>query len=199
MDLKLNPATKKAFLDIDSVDGFTDVIHLFNKFMESSGPLTMKDFAELMGKEGHEALKFAQNKGEINTKGELVGLLGLSIVPTNHELTMAGRKFYTWCAADSLIFPAILGEDAVIHSKDPMTGESIEIRVKNDRLLDISPKEAMISWVDEINEDDIRCSMCNRVHFFTTAATAANWHENNKDARIFKVEDYYASGISTNG
>jgi len=195
MNLKLNPATKKAFLDIDSSHGFTDVVNLFKKFKESSGPISMKDFAKLLGREEDEVIKLAQTKGELNTEGQLVGLLGLSIVPTNNELIMAGQSFYTWCAADSLIFPAILQESAVIHSNDPVNGEIIKIKVDGDRLLDISPEAAMISWVDDIDEEDIRCSMCNRVHFFASSTTATSWHENNQDARILPVVDYYTLGV----
>ena len=140
----------------------------------------------------------AKAKGELNADGELVGLLGLSIVPTNHELHMASRKFYTWCAADSLIFPAILNEEAVIRSHDPTTGEGIAIKVSGDRLLEITPDNAMISWVDEVDEDDIRCSMCNRVHFFASPATATRWHESNQDAKILSVVDYYTLGLEVN-
>lgn len=198
MDLKLNPATKKAFFNIDSSNGIIDIAHLFEKFMQNSGPIAMRDFAELVARDKEEVLKLVQSKGEINANGDLVALLGLSIVPTKHELVMAGRKFYTWCAADSLIFPAILDEDAVIHSKDPINDENIEIKISGDQLVEVTPEGAMISWIDEIDEDDIRCSMCNRVHFFASHETAASWHENNQDARILPVVDYYTLGVEVN-
>ena len=198
MNLKLNQGTKKAFLDIDSSQGFTDISRLFQRFMKTSKPLTMKDFAELLGRDEGEALKLARAKGEINADGELVGLLGLSIVPTNHELIMSGRKFYTWCAADSLIFPSLLNVKAEINSLDPLNGEKISLKIDHEYLTNVSPDGAMISWVDDIDEDDIRCSMCNRVHFFTSAETANKWHENNQDANILSVVDYYTLGVAVN-
>lgn len=195
MNLTLNSATKKVFLDIVSTMDLTRVMGVFQQFILVAEAVSIAKFAEIMAVSEEEALRLAQNKGELNTQGELVALLGFSVVPTNHTLLIENNKFYTWCAADTLIFPAILGINVIIYSTDPINSERIRIEVKKEFLTDISPPTAMISWVDEVDQDDIRCSMCNRVHFFVSEETAAKWQAHNQDVRVFTVADYFASGI----
>lgn len=198
MRLTLHPSTKKAFTDIDSSDGFTSLNQLYNHFKEHPYPIPMQQFAELLNLSDYKAFELAKTKGELNKNNELVGLLGLSIVPTNHKLIIDNQTFYTWCAADTLIFPALLTVRAQINSHDPLTNSPIEIIVSNDEITSIKPKDAYISWVDTIDENDIKCSMCNRVHFFSSKESANTWHGANKDARIFSVTDYFTTDISLN-
>jgi len=198
MNLTLHPSTKEAFTSIDSAQGFTSVQQLYNYFKEHPKPISIPNFAQLLKVSKKEALTFATHKGEINSAENLVGLLGLSITPTNHKLIINNQDFYTWCAADTLIFPALLNVNAYIKSTDPINGESIEITIEIDKITSISPPEAYISWVPQVDENDIRCSMCNRVHFFSSENSANEWLASNKDARIFSVTNYYSTDISLN-
>jgi len=196
MKLVLNTSTKEGFIAIISSLGMDKVHAVFNIFLNSSAPIKMADFTQIMKLSETEAIDLANNKGELNADGELVGFLGFSIVPTNHRMTIAGENFYTWCAADTLIFPAILGIKAEVSSVDPVTNELVEVLVDQDSLISISPSGAMISWIDEVDDNDIRCSMCNRVHFFASVGSAKRWLGNNTEARIFTVTDFYATDIS---
>jgi len=45
---------------------------------------------------------------EFDDAGDIVGA-GLSLRPTMHLFEIGGRRLYTWCALDTLIFPAMLG------------------------------------------------------------------------------------------
>ncbi len=196
MNLKLNPATKEAFIALIASLGMHKIQKVFNWLIAEEKPLDIAKFALLMEINNSEALLFAQNRGELNAQGELVGFLGFSLVPTNHQMLFEGKGFYTWCAADTLIFPAIFGVEATIISTDPIANQNIRIRVNGDILEDISPKTAMISWVDDVDQEDIRCSMCNRVHFFASNETANIWHANNQDVRIFSVAEFFSTDIS---
>ncbi len=195
MKLKLHPSTKHAFTAIDSSQGFTSLKHLYTYLKNNLGPIPIPNFAQLLKLSEKEALAFATQKGELNSEGNLVGLLGLSITPTNHKLVINHQDFYTWCAADTLIFPALLNVSAFIKSTDPINGEAIEIAIETDEITHISPAETYISWVAQVDENDIRCSMCNRVHFFSSEKTARQWHTTNQDARIFSVEKYYSTDL----
>jgi alkylmercury lyase len=196
MNLKLATSTKEAFVSIISSLGINKVLDVFQVFLTNSIPLSMGEFSKLMSLSESEAIDLANNKGELNESGELVGFLGFSIVPTNHQLFIGGKIFYTWCAADTLIFPAILKVDAKVISTDPITNEEIKVSIENENLTSIEPRQAMISWIDEVDDSDIRCSMCNRVHFFESEVSANKWQENNLDARIFSVKDYFVTDIS---
>jgi len=196
MKIKLNPSTKEAFISIVSTIGIDKIQTVFHSFLKDGRPLKIEKFAALMDVSEDDAFELAQNKGELNQQGELVGFLGLSVVPTNHIILINDKKLYTWCAADTLIFPAILNTKVEIHSQDPTNATQIKITVDNDYLTSIMPSGVMISWVDEVDDSDIRCSMCNRVHFFASDESAIRWHSNNQDARIFSVVDFYSHDIS---
>ncbi len=106
----------------------TRVKVVFQQFLFAAKAVSIAKFAEIMAVSEEEALSLAQNKGELNTQGELVAFLGFSVMPTNHTLLIENNKFYTWCAADTLIFPAILGINAIIYSTDPINNERIVSR-----------------------------------------------------------------------
>lgn len=195
MNFKLHPYTKEAFLDIISVLDLKKAKKVFNYFIKNSSPITVKQLSELLEVEQSDAKEMALNYGEIDSNNHLIGFLGFSISKTNHSLLINNKKFYTWCAADTLIFPSILNAKAVISSTDPISGEFVNIEVEIDALKTISPTTAMISWIDEIDDCQIRGSMCNRVHFFASNKTANEWHQNNQDAKLFKVSEFYSTDI----
>ena len=61
---------------------------------------------------------------EFDDAGDIVGA-GLSLRPTMHLFEIGGRRLYTWCALDTLIFPAMLGRTARVTSPCAATGASV--------------------------------------------------------------------------
>lgn len=61
--------------------------------------------------------------------GSVVGIWGLTLLPTPHRLEMGGRKFYAWCAIDAVGIPAALGETARIDSKCHECGAPLHLEV----------------------------------------------------------------------
>jgi len=56
----------------------------------------------------------------------IVGVRGLSLIESDHRLTLAGRELYAWCAVDAVGIPAALGVDARVeshceHCRAPLT------------------------------------------------------------------------------
>jgi alkylmercury lyase len=51
--------------------------------------------------------------------GRLLGSHGLSVVPTNHELLIDGRRRWTWCAYDAVGILGALGADGRVCSRSP--------------------------------------------------------------------------------
>lgn len=195
MKIKLSPSTQEAFLRIISTLGIDRVKNVFHAFLKNGRPILISKLAVLLDVSEDDALELAQNKGELSEQGELVGFLGLSLVPTSHKMLIDNKVFYAWCAADTLLFPAILNLNVEILSKDTLTNEPIKITVNNNFLTSVEPPEAMISWVDDVDDQNIRSSICNRVHFFASVESVNKWHHDNQDARIFTVEDFYAADI----
>src|SRR5438128_10203248 len=63
---------------------------------------------------------------EFDDAGDIVGA-GLSLRPTMHLFEIGGRRLYTWCALDTLIFPAMLGRTARVTSPCAATGASVAL------------------------------------------------------------------------
>ena len=62
-----------------------------------------------------DALTALEQRGLIvrNADG-VVGIYGLSLVPTPHHLTLDGRSLFTWCALDTVGIEAGLHADAAV-------------------------------------------------------------------------------------
>lgn len=67
-------------------------------------------------------------------QGTVVGSHGLSLIPTQHSLTINGQSLFTWCAADAVGIPAALGTDAKIESSCFQCKKPIEITFDNGRV-----------------------------------------------------------------
>ena len=59
--------------------------------------------------------------------GRLLGSHGLSVVPTNHELVIDGRRRWTWCAYDAVGILGALEADGRVRSHSPYSGTLIEL------------------------------------------------------------------------
>ena len=100
---------------------------------------------------------------------------GLTLVPTPHAYEANGRKLYAWCAVDALLFPVMLGHTAQIESRDPVTGEKIQVTVSPDGVQNVEPESAVVSWVNAIDLSNIRGNVCHYVHFFGSSESASKW------------------------
>ncbi len=58
----------------------------------------------------------------------------LSAVPTDYRVLLGDTALYANCAWDALGIPAMLGADARIKARHPLTGEGLELAVEGDRL-----------------------------------------------------------------
>lgn len=130
---------------------------------------------------------------EYDDHGRVIGW-GLTNNPTPHKFTVDGKQLYTWCAPDTLIFPAVIGRSAVIESPCPTTGTIIRLTV--DPVAGISnlqPATAVVSIVDPNNVDpqSVRDTLCNPQHFFATADAARDWQSRYPGMRVLPVAEAY--------
>lgn len=153
-------------------------------------PMPINLFAELLGIDAHKANKVLSSYGEVDNQGQVTGFLGLSLVPTQHKLTVKGKTFYTWCAADTILLPQFLSFSALIESKDPINNQTIKLSVDEDFLDWTDPVALYISWIEKADSCHIRKSFCDRSHFFASRETAEKWLSSNTDARISHVDEF---------
>ncbi|SKM29564.1 Alkylmercury (organomercurial) lyase MerB [Mycobacteroides abscessus subsp. massiliense] len=128
---------------------------------------------------------------EYDEDGRVVGN-GLTLRRTDHRFEVDGTPLYTWCALDTLVFPAILGRTAHVTSPCHATGVPVRVTVASDRITHIDPDTAVVSIVTPDAPTSIRAAFCDHVHFFATAQAAAPWLAGHPDATVLPVADAHA-------
>jgi len=87
--------------------------------------------------------------------GDILMANPLSAAPTDYRVLIDDRELYANCAWDSLGIPAMLGAEARIQARHPLSGEIIEYAVKAGQLRDARDKIAHFAlpfrnWYDDI-------------------------------------------------
>jgi alkylmercury lyase len=130
---------------------------------------------------------------EYDEDGRVVGW-GITLRETPHRFTVDGHPLFTWCALDTLMFPAIIGQPAQVSSPSPVSGDQVRVEVEADRVVTVEPPDAVVSIVTPGESSSIRGAFCNRVHFFTSADDARGWLDDHPDAQVLPVAEAYALG-----
>jgi Alkylmercury lyase/Helix-turn-helix domain of alkylmercury lyase len=157
-------------------------------------PVTLAELAAAAGVDvGDLGTAPAGRDIEYDDQHRIVGW-GLSIVPTPHSFVVDGRRLYTWCAADTLLFPPIIGSRARVESRCPTTNTAVTLTVDpHDGVSDLSPAAAVISIPDprELDVARVRASCCNPGRFFASAAAAEDWLAEHPGGTVLPVADAY--------
>jgi alkylmercury lyase len=128
---------------------------------------------------------------EFDEEGNILGV-GLTLVPTPHVYEVNGRKLYTWCAVDALLFPIMLKHTAHIESLDPISGDKIRVTVTPDGVHKVEPEAAVVSWVNSnVDPSNIRGSVCHYVYFFSSSETASKWIAEHPGKMSYPVIDAF--------
>ncbi|WP_218682584.1 organomercurial lyase MerB [Microbacterium sp. BF1] len=136
----------------------------------------------------------ASPETEYDDQGRIIGQ-GLTLRPTRHRFTVAGEELYTWCAFDTLIFPALLDRPARIESTSPASGDTIRVSIDPTvGITSVEPATAVMSLVNAGDKPSIRSSFCNQVHYFTSPQDAAGWLTEHPGAQILPVSDAFELG-----
>lgn len=152
----------------------------FRRLLRTGGPARLSEIAADLGQSEaatRAAVEPLRDRGSLrlDPEGRVVGAGGLSVTTDRHAITLAGRRFWTWCAYDILgIFGATrLGGHAV--SPCPEGGAPIEIRFRRGRP---EPVEAVLFLPDEdlmAACENVYEQWCATSNFFRTRAAASSW------------------------
>lgn len=134
---------------------------------------------------------------ETDDQGNLVGM-GLTLRPTPHRFGLGERQLYAWCALDTLMYPLLLREPAIVESPCRATGQTIRIELDLEGVRAIEPAGAVVSIV--VPEDclSIRASFCNEVHFFRSRKAATGWLSHHPGAFVLTVSEAFDVGKTLN-
>ena len=83
---------------------------------------------------------------ELDEDGRIVGC-GLTLAPTDHQIIFSGPPLFTYCAFDTVLFPALLGRSAEVRSRCHATGVPIRCSIGVEGLETLAPAAAVITLV----------------------------------------------------
>lgn len=163
------------------------------RLLADGAPVPLETIAAATGLAVSEIERTLRTGGaEMDEGGRLVGL-GLTIRQTPHRFAVGDRSLYTWCALDTLIYPAVLGR-AHVESPCRATGIAIRVEVTAAGVERVEPAEAVVSLVQPRPGMPIRASFCDDVHFFGSADAAEPWLSRHPGAIVLPVADAFELG-----
>jgi len=129
---------------------------------------------------------------DVTVEGEITGFVGLSIVSASHEFIVGSRTLYTWCAFDALFLPALIGQDAVLKTRCPETGERIEIELSPTLIGATKPAAPVMSLAETDTAsccDDLRAAFCSHVNMFADQGAFERWKGNRDGVVALHLDD----------
>lgn len=165
-------------------------------------PITTEQADHLIADLGigsEETHQFLRECTERNAMDQIVGAMGLSLSDHPHRLSVAGVSLSAWCALDTLFLPALLQQMVTIESPSPVTHHSIRLRVSPERVEEVTPQAAVVSFVlmdpSRENMDSVQAiwsAFCNHVHFFASREEGEQWANGRDDIVLLTVEEAFA-------
>lgn len=158
-------------------------------------PVTTGDLAAATGRTTDEVRHALADlpDTEYDEHGRLVGH-GLTQRRTPHHFTVDGRQLFTWCALDTLIFPAVLGWPAEVESPCQATATPVRLTVEPDSVTHVEPAGAVVSIVTPEQCTSVRSAFCEQVHFFADGEAAQDWLAEHPEATVLPVVEAFALG-----
>ena len=126
---------------------------------------------------------------EFDGQGNIVGW-GITLVLTDHQVQMQGKRLYTWCAFDTVLFPALLQMEAQVHSVCAETRTPIRFVATSQGIRELSPATSVLSLILPAGRCDcIRGTFCAQSLFFRSAEAASPWVALHAEAVLLSVEE----------
>lgn len=156
-------------------------------------PVTIVQFADAAGQSiGDVRRAVAEWRDtEFDEQQRIIGW-GLTLRPTPHRFTVDGKQLYTWCALDTLFFPAVIGRPARVESSCAATGAAVRLIVDPVAgVSDLDPVTAVVSIVTPEKMSSVRAAFCNPGRFFVTPDAARDWQAAHPGMNVLSVADAY--------
>ena len=164
----------------------------FKLLLDTGNPVTVEDLIDATGipaarvAEIFDAVR-VRGRVEFDDQDRIIGLAGLTLVPTRHQLTIGGSIRWSWCALDAVGILGALRATGTVKSSDPHTGDEIEIGFVEGK----AETEAHLFILGGYTEEgNVRQNWCSRVNFFISRRAAEEWvADNGLEGDIIAVSD----------
>ncbi|MFC9810531.1 organomercurial lyase [Streptomyces virginiae] len=106
-----------------------------------------------------------------------------SAVRTRHRVQLAsGVEAWSMCAVDALGMSAMLGQDLLIHSSDPVDGQPIAVTFTGDEA-EWEPAAAVVFVGSRAGNGPAATVCCDVLNFFASRASAELWQREHPDVQ----------------
>ncbi|MDA8389696.1 MAG: organomercurial lyase MerB [Gammaproteobacteria bacterium] len=174
---------------------FTKPFVVLLRQLAQGRPVAPAALAQALGSTAEHVAELLADVAAVERDGDgnIVGY-GLTQRETVHGFSVGGRHLYTWCAFDTLFFPALIGQSARVASRCPATSAPVSLTVTPETVRDIQPAAAAVSLILPRATSDIRQAFCCHVHFFASQAAGESWAATHPGVEIVPVEEAFAVG-----
>jgi len=118
----------------------------------------------------------------IGADGKIRAAYPFSVTQTPHRVRITGgTEVWSMCAIDALGIPAMLGQDVVITSRDPVTGEPVTVTAGPDRTTVWQPGGTVVYTGSRSCSGPAATVCCDALNFFTSTASARTWAREHPD------------------
>ena len=140
-------------------------------------PLTPSEVATRAGLPHHHvsnALARLAQSGLVrqDEQRRIVGIAGLGVEPSAHQLTLKGVRLFTWCALDAVGIPAALGLDAEVVTRCWHCSATIQLELPAGQ----PPRpSALRLWLPVSACDNVFEQFCGQANLFCHAEHLQAW------------------------
>lgn len=177
-------------------DGGAPLMYVLVRLLARGEPVSVETAASALAwSPDHVRALISKIHGiERDERGEIIAA-GLSLRETPHVFEVGGKRLYTWCALDTLMFPIVLEATATVESPCAATGQRIRLVVSPDGVTQLAPADAVVSIaLPDDNVCDVRGTFCNHVHFFASREAASAWVASHPTGWLAPVADAFEIG-----
>lgn len=141
-----------------------------------------------------QTLAVARSAWEWDPRGQRLVGAGLTGTRTDYRVDIDGRTRWTYCAADTLQLPAMLGKPVHTHSLCAATGALIRLHATPTGLDSLDPPRALMSFPDTSSRPSLANLTqmgCHQSRFYRDADSATEWLAANPHGELLPVGDAF--------
>lgn len=182
-------------LPADRHEGCGELLVALLRELAKGHPVRQETLAARLGcsAERVAALLAQEPCTEYDGDGNVIGY-GITLRETAHAFEVDGRRLYTWCALDTLMFPVLINTSARVVSRCPATQLPVSLTVLPDGVRNVEPASAVVSLPPPDVAGNIRSSFCCHVHFYAYASAAGRSVSAHPGIELLSVEKAFSLG-----